>query len=345
MKPTRVFLAALGILALGSGGLAAAQQTLMWVSSGGAYQDAERKAFIEPIAKKLGIQIQEATLSSEAEVRLQVRSGAITWDIVEFGASRCATAAADGLLEKLDYKTIDASAYPKGTYTDYYLGSSTYAYVMAWNKKKYGENGPKTWADFWDTKKFSGSRALFKYPSYVLEIALLADGVPMDKLYPLDMDRAFKSLAKIKPSVKVWWDSGAQSAQLIKDGEVDMIGIWDGRLNAVMKESKDVGFTYNEGLLIFGCWGIVKGAPHKDLAMKVLAEASKPEYQANMAIYSGYGPVNPKAFERGLIPPDVTKQLAVAPQNARNMVWLDPQWWLQNGVRASERMDEFLTSR
>src|SRR5437763_12560600 len=102
---------ALGLLTLASAAFAAAQQTVMWVSSGGAYQDAERKAFIEPIAQKLGIQIKEATLSSEAEVRLQVRSGAVTWDIVEFGASRCATAAADGLLEKLDYKTIDPSTY------------------------------------------------------------------------------------------------------------------------------------------------------------------------------------------------------------------------------------------
>jgi len=320
-------------------------QAVMWVSSGGAYQDAERKAFIEPIAKKLGIQIQEATLSSEADVRLQVRSGAVTWDIVEFGAARCATAAADGLLEKLDYKQIDVSAYPKGTYTDYYVGSSTYAYVIAWNKKKFGDNGPKTWAEFWDAQKFPGSRALFKYPSYVLEVALMADGVAPDKLYPLDMDRAFKSLEKIKPHVKVWWDSGAQSAQLIKDGEVDLIGIWDGRLNAVMKETKDVGFTYNQGLLIFGCWGIAKGAPHKDLAMKVLAEAVKPEYQANMAIYSGYGPVNPKAFDGKLIPQDVVQKLAVAPEHARNEVWLDPQWWQQNGVKAAERMDEFITRR
>ena len=55
MKVTRHALVIISFLALATAGSAAAQQTVMWVSSGGAYQDAERKAFIEPIAKKLGI--------------------------------------------------------------------------------------------------------------------------------------------------------------------------------------------------------------------------------------------------------------------------------------------------
>jgi putative spermidine/putrescine transport system substrate-binding protein len=336
---------ALIILAATPTGRAAAQGTITWVSSGGAYQDAERQAFIEPIAKKLGIQIQEATVSSDAEVRVQVRSGAVTWDIVEFGAGRCAAAATDGLYEKLDFTVIDVKDYPKEAYTDYYLGSTTYAYVMAWNAKKFGHDGPKSWADFWDVKKFPGTRSLWKFPSYVLEVALLADGVPMDKLYPLDMDRAFKSLGRLKPNVKVWWDSGAQSAQLIKDGEVDMIGLWDGRLKAVLQETKDVGYTYNQGVLIFGCWGIVKGSKNKDLAMRVLAEAARPEYQAKMAIISGYGPANPRAFDLPDLPPEVASRLAVAPEHAKNEVWLNAKWWGENGAKASERMDDFITQR
>ena len=36
----------------------------------------------------------------------------------------------------------------------------------------------------------------------------MADGVAPDKLYPLDVDRAFKKLEEIKPNITVWWTSG-----------------------------------------------------------------------------------------------------------------------------------------
>ena len=81
------------------------------------------------------------------------------------------------------------------------------------------------------------------------ETLLLADGVPADKLYPLDLDRAFKKLDEIKPHITVWWTSGAQSAQLLNDGEVDMVMAWNGRVSALTKEGAKVAFTYNQGIL------------------------------------------------------------------------------------------------
>ena len=74
--------------------------------------------------------------------------------------------------------------------------------------------------------------------------ALLADGVPMDKLYPLDFDRAFKKLDQIKPHIKVWWREGNQSQQLLRDGEVDMMSMW----NARGSELKQQGVPVEVGL-------------------------------------------------------------------------------------------------
>ena len=55
------------------------------------------------------------------------------------------------------------------------------------------------WADLFDTAKIPGKRTFYKWSAPgVLEIALLADGVAPDKLYPLDLDRAFKKLDTIK---------------------------------------------------------------------------------------------------------------------------------------------------
>ncbi len=49
-------------------------------------------------------------------------------------------------------------------------------------------------------KRFPRKRCLFKYPQFsaVPESALLADGVPRDKLYPLDVDKALAKLDTIK---------------------------------------------------------------------------------------------------------------------------------------------------
>ncbi len=55
--------------------------------------------------------------------------------------------------------------------------------------------------------------------SPMMEIALLADGVAPDKLYPIDADRAFKKLDTIKKQ-SIFWTTNSQSQQLLVDGEV-----------------------------------------------------------------------------------------------------------------------------
>lgn len=148
-------------------------------------------------------------------------------------------------------------------------------------------------------KNFPGTRALRNDPTTVLEAALLADGVARDKLYPLDVDRAFRKLEEIKPHVTVWWTSGGQSAQLLHDGEVDMTMIWNGRASAVMKDDPDVAFTFNDGILQNTQLCILKNAPNLSDAVRFVNAAVSPELQANLPLYIDYGPGNPAAFKTG----------------------------------------------
>ena len=53
-------------------------------------------------------------------------------------------------------------------------------------------------ADFFDLKRVPGKRMIRKDSQAMLEMALIADGVPLDKLYPLDVDRAIAKFATIK---------------------------------------------------------------------------------------------------------------------------------------------------
>ena len=98
------------------------------------------------------------------------------------------------------------------------------------------------------------------HPTDNLEFALIADGVPMDKLYPIDFDRAFKKLDQIKPHVTVWWTTGQQPAQLLLDKEVVLATGWNGRFYDLIKKGAPVEIEWNEGALKQGSFVIPRGA-------------------------------------------------------------------------------------
>src|SRR3954452_13084146 len=221
---------------------------ITFVSQGGAYQKAQTIAILDPSAKKLGITINADSIPDAwPAIKSQVASGKPTWDVVDVPTGYCLRGGEQGLLEKLDFSKLpNGAAMPEAYRSAYSVAYEFYSSVLAYSQKKFSaEAAPNSWADFWDVKKFPGRRALRNHPIATLEAALMADGVAPDKLYPLDVDRAFKKLEEIKPNITVWWTSGAQSAQLLNDGEVDMEMAWNGRVSAVAKEGAKVSFTYN----------------------------------------------------------------------------------------------------
>lgn len=327
-------------------GNAAAQLTI--VSFGGAYQEGQSKALFQPAAKALGITIKEETYTGIADLRLKVKAGAVTWDIVASGSGSAARAGSEGLLDALDYKAIDVSSFAPGLTQEFCVGGDVFSTVMAWNTKTYGDKGPQTWADFWDVKKFPGKRSYRKGVAGALEPALMADGVPPNKVYevlsaPGGIERAIKKIKELKPNIAVWWSSGAQHAQLMKDGEVDMITGWNGRFDVVAKDGAKVAYTFNQALLDYDCFGIPKGAPNKALAVKFLNEISKPQYQAEFTKYITYGPTNKKAYDGPAIPAAYARTLPSYPDNAAKQIIIDLNWYTRNEARASELYQNMLT--
>ena len=323
-------------------------QDLTVVSFGGAYQDGQSKALFQPAGKAMGISVKEETYTGIADLRLKVKAGANTWDIVTSGLGSAARAGAEGLLEKLDYKVIDASSFVPGTAGEYCIGGDVFSTVLAWNTRTYGANGPQSWADFWDVKKFPGKRSYRKGVAGALEPALMADGVPPDKVYevlsqPGGIDRAIRKIKELKPHIAVWWTSGAQHAQLMKDGEVDMITGWNGRFDVAAKDGAAVAYTFNQGLLDYDCFAIPKGAPNKDRAMKFLAEISKPAYQAEFTRYITYGPTNKKAYDLGTIDAAYAKRLPSHPDNTAKQLPINLDWYIKHEADASAKYQNMLT--
>jgi putative spermidine/putrescine transport system substrate-binding protein len=324
-------------------GTAVAQDSVTVSSWGGAYQEAESKAVFAPTAKELNITIKEDTLTGLPDVRVQVEAGAVNWDIAELSSFECVTGAKSNLFEKLDYSVIDKDGIDPKIATDHWIaGAIYYSTVLAWNKSKFKDNPPKTWADFWDVEKYPGKRAMWNQPATMLELALMADGVAPDKLYPLDIERAFKKMRELKPHIAVWWTSGAQSAQILKDKEVEMVAIWNGRVSTIIKDGADADFTFNQGLLDFNCLTIPRGSKRVALAQKTIAKFLTPDIQANIPKYIDYGPVNLKAFDTGKIAAGDAPKICSSPENAAIQATLDPFWWGENLTKVQEMWDEMI---
>lgn len=297
------------------------------VSWGGAYQDAQRELYFEPF-KAAGTPMHDESWDGGIGVlRAKVEGGDSSWDVVQVESEELALGCEEGLFQPLNWDAIGGrDAYLPAAVNDCGVGAIVYNFILAYDGAKF-KDGPKSWADFWDVKKFPGTRALRNHPLATLEAALLADGVAPDKIYPLDVDRAFRKLEEIKPNIAVWWTSGAQSAQLLADGEADMIMAWNGRVSAVAKEGAPVGFTYNQGMLQNTSLCILKGAPNLDAAVKFINAAIAPDIQANFPAYIDYGPGNPEAYKTGKIAPERAAEMPSSPDNAAKQVLVSTDWW------------------
>jgi len=304
---------------------APAGTTLTFVSFGGAYQEAQRKGWLEPYAALTGVTFQESEDSANATIKAQVEAGQVTWDIVDVGNDFGLDANA-ALLEPLDYTKIHKDEILPGFAGTYRVADITYGVVLAYNTEKTGGQVPQGWADFFDTTKFPGKRGMWDYSTGgIFEFALLADGVAPADLYPLDLARATKKLDTIKNDL-VYWSSGAESQDLIGKGEVTMTMAWNGRAySAKHIDNKPVEIQWNQQIVTADYLVVPKGTPNKDLAMDFIAWATCKENNAAPSNYIPYGPTNKLATAN----PDKVAELSVSNADA-NTAYFDDAWIVEN---------------
>ncbi len=268
--------------------------TLTFVSFGGVYQEAQRKAWLEPYTELTGVQFTEDENSSNATIKAQVESGSVTWDVVDVGNDFGLDVHKD-LLEPLDYTLIPKDELNADLgITDYRIPDITYGVVLAYNTEVLGAgNVPAGWADYFDTAKFPGKRGAWDYSEGgMFEFALMADGVAPADLYPLDLPRATAKLNTIKDDI-VFWASGAESQELIGSGEVAMTMIWNGRgWSAKNIDNKPVEMQWNQQIVTADYLVVPKGSPNKDAAMTFIAYTACAANNAGPSEFIPYGPTN-----------------------------------------------------
>jgi putative spermidine/putrescine transport system substrate-binding protein len=198
---------------------------------------------------------------------------------------------------------------------------------------------PNSWADFWDVKRFPGPRALgapLGAGAYgTLEAALLADGVALDKLYPLDVDRAFRKLDQIKPHIVKWYTTAVQPQQLLVDKEVVMTAAFSARTYILKEKGAPVDFVWNQAMAFPMYLAVPKGARNKDNAYKLISYMLQADNQGRYGNIYYYGVANRKAYEK--IPPSRGKLLTTFPENLPLQFVQDADWWGQNAAAINDR--------
>jgi len=311
---------------------------VVFATWGGSWEEAMRKAWFQPFTQKTGIEVVTVSGPDYGKVRAMVKAGQTEWDIVECNPDFQWIGPREGLLERLDFKVIDRTPIvpdPK-LVTEYSVPQVFWARVMVYNTKQFSkENHPRSWQDVWDLNRFPGKRALYsKTNGGSLEIALLADGVPPDKLYPLDVNRALKSLDRIKSQV-IWYDTNQQITQYMVGGQFAVGIAPDGRALAAIGQSAPIAIEYNQSILTWSAFVVPKGAPNREGAMSLLAYVLTPQAQAAIAMAFPYGPVVAKAYDS--IPPERAAILAGGPQQAGRYILADERWWAENLNEVTEK--------
>jgi putative spermidine/putrescine transport system substrate-binding protein len=323
-----------------------AQTRTLYVNSwGGSFTAAQEAALFKPFTAATGIQIRTVTPVSYARIKAQVQTGSYQFDMTSVNSLLVLRAGRDGLVEPIDWSIVDKNALPpEAVVADGYgIAFNILGTALCYRSDRFPNGGPKSWADFWDVQKVPGPRSLCSSDApRTLIFALQADGVPRDRLYPLDIERAFKKLETIKPHIKVWWREGNQSQQLIRDGEVDLMSIWNARATELKQQKVPVELVWDGAVRSTSTWCVVKGAPNRKLAWEFISFAAQPKPQAEFAMRLYYGPIHPAAYD--LIPPEIATQLPTYSKNLAVSVTEDDHWEIDHIAQLEERFTQWLAS-
>ncbi len=309
---------------------------------GGVGTEMQRPAYYEPFTKLTGIEVVEAVGPSAAKVRAMVDAKNVEWDVVQ--TSRGTVIELERLgnyFHEIDYGLVDIDNIAESYRHPKSLDMLPYAQIYAYRADEYSkEQPPRTWGDFWDVAKFPGPRTQSAATdgNYAeLVGALIADGVEptADAIYPIDIDRAFDSLAKIKPHIVKWWTSGAEPLQMLADKEALMAGAWNARIAAIQAAGVPVEIAWEGGTLFSNSWAVPNGAPNLENAMKFIGFTTMAQPQARYSMLLPYGYTNGGAGK--LIPDDIAANLPTTPHNLEKLIPQDVEWWAENRPKVIDR--------
>lgn len=278
-----------------------------------AYGHAQASAQIVPFSNKSGTSMRLAVYDGGTkELARQVQSRQYRWDVMDLEYPDAEAACASGLLEPIIAHMLPPSPqglpaaedFVRGAIGPCWVASVVYSQVIAVAPVKFGDRRPAKLEDFFDTKRFTGKRALnANSAKYNLEMALLADGVAPSKIYtllatPAGMERALAKLASIKNEI-IWYQRPSEATAMLADGRASMAllpnwAVFDADNDSTSRFKLDI--IWDRQLYELEAFGIPKGNPKAAKAFDFIRFATRAENLGRMASWIAYGPARKSAL-------------------------------------------------
>lgn len=321
----------------------AATRELRVIVGGGDFAKAFIEAYVKPFEVETGVKVTPIPQNiTDAQLAMMASTKSVSVDVGIVGDVD--TLARKGYIERIDYSIYnkdDLEGLIEGCKHPFAIAPYIVSLNMVYNTTKFpaGAPRPATWADFWDVAKFHGSRSLASMPWGCWEEALLADGVPVDKLYPIDIDRALASLDKIKAHVRKWWGNGSEILQIMRDGVADVSQCFDGRAVFLIDQGAPIEINRNQAKMYWDNLAIPKGSPNVENAQRFLELTSRSDRQAAFAQIYPQAPSNRNAYKH--LPEKIGRKLCTYPEYKdagyfRNIKWLSEA--ASDGLTNQERL-------
>lgn len=347
----RTLLAASALTALGAPRLAGAQGgsgEVIIATTGGLMERSLQEHFYRRFQQETGIRVRSIPIELPdqwARAQAGRRSGNIPFDIVTATPPDLIQHAE--ILQPLDCKAmpgIVANALPNGCF-EHGIIRTAGGMALVWSKKAFPQNGPASWADFFDVQKFPGPRSLPDTGDrewWVPLAALMADGVPRDKLFPMDLDRAYRKLDALKPHVAAWWKSGDNSMQIMRGGDAVMTMAYSSRAVPLAK-SGEFDFTWNGAIRDVGNWAVLKGGPNTQNALRFL-DFFVQDAKEHVAFSEKVSFDSNNREAPNLVPEAERRFRPSWPENWEKLVIADYAWVAEHRAAMRERWVSWLTA-
>jgi len=324
------------------GGLAAmprwasAQQVeepvLLYGSSGGIVEDVLREVVFAPFTAETGIEVRTAPLPNAAKIQAMVQTGTVDVDLWESEGKELRILGGRDLLEPVDYGRLPGVAEDliEGSVHEFGISNVLFGVGIAYRSDEFPNGHPTSWTEFWDVERFPGPRTLpdAAYQVSPIEAALLADGVAPADLYPLDIDRAFAALDRIRPDVVKFWATSAEGLNLVAGANASAGMLTLGRIITMKHRNEDPGvdIEFNQAFVKRSFFCIPKSAPHYGNVHRYMEFYFRPEVQAAFInAYPAYGATSIGAQSQLT---EQTQALSIgAPARFDKLIAIDDEWW------------------
>ncbi|PID62329.1 MAG: spermidine/putrescine ABC transporter substrate-binding protein [Gammaproteobacteria bacterium] len=333
----------------------ATQRDITFTTWTGVYMRSQMLGFVRPYEAANDVRVHvEHYDGGLSEIRDQVESANVIWDVVDLTQADSMRACKEGLLEDLsDVELPDGvdgtpfrDDFMPGALSDCGVGVIEWATAFAYSNDAFGDNPPSSIQDFFDTENFPGVRAVRNDPTVVMEWALMADGVARDDVYATleteeGVTRALRVMDAIRPGLRLW-STGLEPVRLLNSNDVVMSSIWSTTGAAAAKENgADFSIVYDGRVLELDLFGIPKGSRNREAALEFIKYASSSQSLANMVSHLANGPTRRSSL--ALLSEETLEKIPNSPVHDDELsIISDADWWSRNHARLEEAFENWL---